>query len=153
MILGILLAISVAGNGLLAKLYVGSEKRVAAVTQAFASFKAQVKVEGDEAQKKADAQKMFDKLKKDTADAENVATVARLTTDIAKLRNDRDSARGGFVPPAPSGSKRPDLSCYDRAALESSLGGFIAEVRGLADEGTAATVNLDTARRWAQTLP
>ena len=149
-ILGILLAISLAGNGILAKLYINSEKEVARVTQAFNSFKAHVKVEGEEAAKKAKEQEMSDKLRRDTANAENKAIVASLNASIVKLRHDRDSARSGFVPPAPSGSNRPDLSCYDRPALESALGGFIAEIRGLADEGTAATVDLDTAKKWAQ---
>ena len=149
-ILGLLLALAVAGDALLAKLYVGAKQDVARVQQAYDSFKAQVKVEGEEAQKKAAAQEMSDKLRKDTADAENKATVASLTADIAKLRHDRDSARGDFLPAAPAGSSRPDLSCYDRAALESALGGFIAEIRGYADEGAAATVDLDTAKKWAQ---
>ena len=54
-ILGILLALSVAANGILAKLYVGAREDVARVTQAFASFKAQVKVEGEQAAAKAKA--------------------------------------------------------------------------------------------------
>lgn len=150
LILGVLLALSVAGNGILFKLYIGAEKEVARVTQAFASFKAQVKVEGEEAQKKADAQKAADLQRKKDADDEHAKTVAALNADIGKLRHDRDGARGGFVSPAPAGASRPDLSCYDRAALESALGGFIAEIRGFADEGSAATVDLNTAKTWAQ---
>ena len=152
-ILAILLALAVAGDALLAKLYTGALKDVARIQQAYDSFKAQVKVEGEEAQKKAKVQEMANQLRKDTADAEHKVTVAALTADIAKLRHDRDSARGDFLPPAPSGSSRPDLSCYDRAALESALGGFIAEVRGFADEGAAATVDLNTAKSWAQARP
>lgn len=149
-ILVILLALATAGDALLAKLYVGAKSQVAAETQKYDSFVADVKVMGQKAQDAATLKAASDKLAKDTADAENAATVARLNTDIAKLRADADRARGGFVPAAPAGSSRPDLACYDRATLESALGGFVAGVRGLADEGAAATVDLNTARKWAQ---
>ena len=152
LIMGILLALSVAGNAILSKLYVGAKQDVARVTQAYDSFKAQVKVEGDKAATVAKAKEMSDKLAKDTADAENKATVAALNTAITKLRSDSDRARGSLVPPAPAGSKRPDLACFDRAALESADGIFLAEVRGIADKGTTATVNLATASKWATSL-
>lgn len=149
-IFGVVLAIALAGDALLARLYIGAKQDVARVQQAFDSFKAQVKVEGERAAAKAKAQEMSDKLRRDTADGEHKATVAALIADISRLRHDRDSARGGFVPPAPSGAKRPELACYDRAALESAIGGFVAGLRGLADEGAAATVDLNTAKSWAQ---
>ena len=153
-ILGILLAISVAGNALLAKLYVGAREDVARITQAFNSFKAQVKVEGETAQKKAAATEMADKLKKDTADAENAATVARLNADIGKLRRDRDRARGSIVPPAPAGSGcPPEQACFDRAGLELALRDFVAGTRGLADQAAAVEADLNTAKRWAQATP
>lgn len=150
-ILGILLAISVAGNAVLAKLYVGAREDVARITQAFNSFKAQVKVEGEAAAKKAAVTEMADKLKKDTADAENAATVARLTADIGKLRRDRDRARSSLVPAAPAGSVcPPEQACFERTGLESALRDLVAGVRGLADEGAALEADLNTAREWAQ---
>ena len=150
LILGILLALSVAANGILSKLYVGAKEDVARVQQAFDSFKAQVKVEGEAAQKKADAEIAAHKLAKEQADAENVKTVSTLNASISKLRHDADSARGSWVPAAASSSNRPDVSCFDKSALESALGGFVKDLRGFADEGAAATVDLDTAKRWAQ---
>ena len=150
-ILAILLALSVAANGVLAKLYVGAREDLAAEKQAFASFKDQVKVIGEKAEREAAATKMADKLAKDTADAENAAAVARLNTAVAKLRRERDSARGSIVPAAPAGSKCPDeQACFDRASLESALRELAAGVRGLADEGAALEADLNTARKWAQ---
>ena len=150
-ILAILLALSVAANGVLAKLYVGAREDLAAEKQAFASFKDQVKVIGEKAEREAAATKMADKLAKDTADAENAAAVARLNTAVAKLRRERDSARGSIVPAAPAGSKCPDeQACFDRPGLESALRELAAGVRGLADEGAALEADLNTARKWAQ---
>ncbi len=151
-ILGIALAISLAGNLLLGKLYVGAKQEVARVQQAYDSFVAQEKTLGEVAQKKADAQKADDDKRKRTADAENVATVARLNADIGKLRRERDSRSGGnILSSAPSGSGCPaNQACFDRAGLESALRDYRTEIRGLADQAAALEADLNTARKWAQ---
>lgn len=149
-ILGILLAISVAGNGLLAKLYVGAKEDLAAETQRFKSFKAQVQVEGEKAEKEAKERTAAEKKEKENADAENARTVAAHLSTIAELRHQRDSARRAFLSTPPTGSKCPDgQTCFDRADYLGAHGILVKGVRGLADEGTAVTDDLNTAKRWA----
>ena len=150
-ILALLLALSVASDALLAKLYVGSQKEVARVQQAYDSFVAQVKVQGEEAQKKAAATEMADKLRKDTADAENKATAAANARTIAELRHQRDSATRGFLSSTPANSRcPPEQTCFNAAELQRAYGEHVKVLRGLADEGTAVVTDLDTARKWAQ---
>lgn len=149
-ILGILLAISVAGNGLLAKLYVGAKEDLAAETQRFKSFKAQVQVEGEKAEKEAKERTAAELKSKETADAENARTVAANARTIAELRHQRDSARSAFLSAAPTGSKCADnQACFDRAEYVRAHGELVKSLRGFADEGTAVTTDLDTAKRWA----
>lgn len=119
----------------------------------FDAFRTQVAYAGKLAQIAADKEIAAGKLAKENADAENSRTHAADIATIASLRRERDSARRSAVPAAPAGSSRPDLACFERTALESALGGFIAEIRGLADEGTAATVDLNTAKLWAKKGP
>lgn len=123
---------------------------VVRVQALFDAFKAQVAAEGEKARADAILREKADQQRKDTADAEHQRNIAALQRDISRMRRERDSARGSIVPPAPAGSTRTDLACFDRTALESAFRGFVAEVRGLVDEGAKATVELDTARRWAQ---
>lgn len=114
----------------------------------FDKFVAKTEALGIAAQAKADQQKADDKLAKEKADATNAQTVTALAATITGLRNSRPA--GNLVPAAPAGSKRPDLICFDREAYKSAYGGLVKDLRGIADEGTAATVNLDTAKLWAQ---
>ncbi len=111
-------------------------------------FVAKVEAQGEQAKAEAKKKTDEDKLNKDNADESNRKTVASLVSTINSLRAQRPA--GGNVPPVPAGSKRPDLICFDREAYKSAYGGLVKDVRGLADEGTAATINLDTAKSWAQ---
>ncbi len=149
-IMAILLAISVAGNALLGKLYVGAKQEVARVQQAYDSFTAQVKVAGEEAQKKADTQKMADKLLKDTADAENAATVARLTADIGKLRRERDSRAGGnVVPTTQACTASPEAIKRYATEYQSAYRDLVAGLREQGDRGSKAVTDLNTSKDWA----
>lgn len=150
-ILAILLALAVAGDGLLAKLYVSAREDVARVQQAFESFKAEEKALGEKAARETAAKEAADKLAKDTADAENKTAVAALNSRIAELRHQRDSSRSAFLSKAPAGSVCPQgQACFDRPEFERAYGDFVKSVRGLADEGTAMTMDLDTAKMWAR---
>lgn len=120
----------------------------AKVQSDFDKFKADTAKAGEVAQAKASDQTKADKLAKDQADADHARTVAALNLTIDGLRKQRPP--GSFVPAAPAGASRPDLICFDRAAYSAADGDFTAGARGLADEGTAATIDLDTAKRWAQ---
>jgi len=85
---------------------------------------------------------------KEQADHENKRTIDSLRADIKRLRNERASTN--FLPPAAPGASRPELACFDRTELERTLQQFDNEVTGLIAEGDEATVNLDTAKLWAQ---
>ena len=132
----------------------GPKAQLAAKTAQMDAFVAQTRTLGEQAQKAADARKLADQQAKETADAQNAAAVAANNATVSKLRHDLAARTNShYLPPAPPASSRPDLACYDRAALELALGKFIGDVRGLADEGTKATIDLVTAKNWAkQTL-
>jgi hypothetical protein len=150
-ILGILLAISVAGNALLAKLYVGAREDVAAITQKHSSFVAGVKVAGEKAEKDAKDRTAAEKLSKEKADAENAKTAAANAAAIAVVRHQRDSARSAFLSSTPPGSRCPDgQACFNRAEYQRAYGKLVADLRAIADEGTAVATDLNTARKWAQ---
>lgn len=111
-------------------------------------FVEQVKSVGELAEVEAKRiEDKYDQLKKD-ADRENKLALDTLRADIKRMRNERPG--GSFVPAAAAGSIRPDLTCYNRTEFVSAIGRLVDGVRGLTDEGSAATVNLNTARAWAQ---
>ena len=116
----------------------------------FTAFKAKVAAEGEAAKVKAKAQEQVDKQAKEKADEDHKTAVAALTADIASLR--RASTRGRTVPPAPTTSSRPDLACFDRALLGEAVDGFLGDVSNQVAAGAAATVDLNNARAWAQSL-
>lgn len=150
-ILALLLFLSVVGNGILSKLYVGAREDVAREKQAYTSHLAQDKVLGDEAKKKADETKAADDKRKRDADAENKATAAATARTIAELRHQRDSATRGFLSSTPANSRCPDgQTCFDAAEFQRAYGDHVKRLRVLADEGTAVTTDLDTARKWAR---
>src|SRR6185295_17263030 len=88
-----------------------------------------------------------DKDRKRKADEENKHTRADLAAVTRKLR---ERPGGGQLPPAPADTKRPQLACFDRAELERAYGELVKELRGGADEGSACTVDLNTAKAWGQ---
>jgi hypothetical protein len=153
LIMGILLALSLAGNALLSKLYVGAKQDVARVEQAYNSFKAQVKVEGETAAKKAAEDIAAHKLAKEKADAENVKTKSDLAGLYAAYRSLRDStirASSGILPAASPGAASPQTITFDRTGLDRALSGFDKGVTGLIERGDKAIVDLNTAKAWAQ---
>ena len=103
-----------------------------------------------EAQKQSDAKALEDRQAKEKADAENLAAISKLMSDIRRVRDERDR-KPNVVPAAPASSKcPPDQACFDRAGLESALRDYRAEIRGLADQAAALETDLNTARKWAQ---
>lgn len=111
-------------------------------------FVEQVKSVGELAEVEAKRIEADHKRLKEVADNENKLALDTLRADIKRMRNERPS--GSFVPAAASGSSRPDLACYDRTEFVGAVGRVIDGVRGLADEGSTTTVNLNTAKVWAQ---
>ena len=123
-----------------------------AIQAQFDQFKAQVRLEGEAAQKAANEKAAHDKQAKENADAENRKTLAALHADIIRLRHERDDSHKNLVPAAASSPADTASACFGREALESALRGLLAEIRGLIDEGSEAEMNLNTAKLWAQGL-
>jgi len=115
-------------------------------------FKGGVAALGEAAKLAADKEARRTKLAKEKADEANRYVHDNNLAVIERLRRDADGARSGGVPPAPAASGRPDLVCFDRTEYQRAYGGLVKEVRGLADEGTAATVDLDTGKAWIKSL-
>ena len=122
--------------------------RLDTVKAEFAGFMSTTRVLGEAAKKAAAEQTARDLKAKQGADHENQTAIATLRADIERLRRARAGA--SYVPPAAAGASRPDLACFDRAELERAIRTLDSEVQGYVDQGSEATVNLDTARRWAQ---
>ncbi len=146
--LGVLLAVlGIAGAGA----YVNGARWSAKYEQLrteHVAFKAQVAVLGEQAKEAAVRKAAYDAKLKARIDDENKRIAAALRTDVARLRHERDAARGSLVPPVSADAGRPDLACFDRTGLESALREFVDEIRGFVDEGAKATLDLDTAKRW-----
>jgi hypothetical protein len=87
-------------------------------------------------------------LLKEEADEENRMERDRLRRTIEQLRARRPSTV--FLPAPGASAGDPDLACFDRPLVERAYGTLVRGLRELADEGSAATVDLDTAKRWAQ---
>lgn len=119
----------------------------------FTTFKATVAAKGEQARQQAVLQQKQDKKRKDDADKRYAQTVAALDANIRGLRAAADS-RSYSLPAAPATSSRPDLACFDREQYQREMGILDARLlqgsRNLADEGTTATVGLDTGKTWAQ---
>lgn len=113
----------------------------------YVTFQAQVEAQGKVAQAAADKQKAADIAAKEKADAENKQAVAGLQSDLDRLRHQHPP--GHTVPPAPAGTSRADLACFDRTLLGAAVDNLLADLQGQAASGAAATVDLNSAKRWA----
>ena len=111
------------------------------------AFVATTKAQGEAAKKLADATAAEDKRKKESSDHEYQTTIASLRADVKRMRDARAGSR--FVPAAPTGSRRVDLACFDRAELERTIRDFDTAIQGLVDQGSADAVGLNVARSWA----
>jgi len=122
--------------------------RLDTVKAEYKGFVTKVDAAGQAAKVQAERITAADKLNKEKADNEHKIAIDQLTADIERLRNARASR--GYVPPAPAGSGRPDLACFDRGSIEQALRQFDAEVNGLIAEGDENTLALKIARTWAK---
>ena len=122
--------------------------RLEAVKQEYATFKAEVKVLGEAAQKVADAQKAADKLKKEKADAYSKKEIAGLADTVKRLHDER--ARSSLLPAPSSSSRSPEIASFDRTQLDGALSSFVEGAANLVTEGNQAVVDLNAAKLWAQ---
>lgn len=115
----------------------------------YSDFRREIAVAAQAAAEQALKRTIADEKRKEESDAAHAKTVATLTDSIGRLRLERDDARSRFLPPTAAAPDRPDLACFDRAEYLGAYRDLVSEVRGPADEGTAATVDLDAAKGWA----
>lgn len=114
------------------------------------AYVATVTAQGVAAKKLADMQAQNAKRIKENSDHAYQTAIARLNSDVRRLRDDR--SRTSYVPAAPAGSGRADLACFDRAELERALQHLDAGLSGLIAEGDADAVGLSAVRDWANQL-
>lgn len=129
-----------------AKMHAHDQARYDALEAQFEAFKDKTAALGREAKAAAVAKEAADKKRKEDADAENTAALAALADTIGKLRS---RPGRGVLPAGPASPGGADVACFDRPAIERAYGGLVAGLRVLGDEGAKATVDLNTARRWA----
>ena len=122
--------------------------RLALSEAAYDSFVAQTKALGDVQNEKVKAADQLHASIVKEKDHENSALHDKLSTTSKRVRD--TNTRGSLVPQNPAGSASPNLACFDRAEFERALGDLAGQLRAGADEGAAAAVGLDAARRWAQ---
>ena len=124
------------------------KQRYEALKQEYEQFKGGVEALGQAAKKKADQDAAADKARQEKTDADHKRIHDADAATIARLRARHPSS--SFVPPAPAASSRPELACFDRADYSRADGVFTEGARRLADEGAAATLDLNSAKAWAQ---
>jgi predicted phage gp36 major capsid-like protein len=120
----------------------------------FASFRDKVKAEGELAKAEATKQLTEGINRKQEADNENARLRSSLNDTTKRMRDAiaAASASRSTVPPAPAASARPDLACFDRAGLDAALAGYRQDLLGIIAEGASAVLDLDTAKKWAQSV-
>lgn len=119
----------------------------------FNAFKGAVAALGEQAKREAAAKEASDRANKEKADAENAKTrrdLAGVYDAYRKLRDARGASGGGLSIPGPITSG-PAGTCFDPAQLRGALRALDEGILGIAQTGDQAVIDLDTAKRWAQT--
>lgn len=124
------------------------KQRYEALKAEYEQFKGGVKALGEAAKKAAAEKEAADIKRKADTDALHQAAVDALNADLRRLRNQRSPSGG--LPQAPAASSRPDLACFDRPLLAGALRALDGDFQEIAGEGAAATIDLNSAKAWAQ---
>ena len=121
--------------------------RLEAVKQEYEGFKAQVKANGEAAEKAAKAKEASDKAIKEKIDNET----SQLRTTAANLaRQLRDNrAASSFLPATGSPSGSPQSITFDRAKLERAIQQLDDGVSQIVARGDQAVVDLNLSLKWA----
>ena len=124
--------------------------RLEAVRNEYEAFKAQVRANGEAAERAAKAKEASDKAIKEKIDNET----SQLRTTAANLaRQLRDSrSASGYLPPASATSASPDAITFDRAKLERTIQQLDEGVSGLIARGDQAVIDLNLSLKWAQAI-
>jgi hypothetical protein len=127
--------------GLLVLTVISYYKHCESVKERFDTFKAEVKVKGEEQERITKEVIARNQKEKERADEMYKRSIARLERDIKRLR---DSSNRSVVPPAPAEARDPSRATFDRAELDRALGAFIGDVTGITEEGAKAVEGLDS---------
>lgn len=122
--------------------------RLDALRARYASFVAQTKILGEQAEKEAFAKSAQDKLKKERYDAQHKKDVAA-NADLAKRLRESYSSQSTVSQLSPS-TGRPDLACFARTELDAAIGGYQSDVLGITEKGSAATIDLNIGKAWVK---
>lgn len=144
-IIGLALALGLMGIAL--KLQIS---RLNACKAEFKAFQAQVEVLGKQAEENARKRDLETKQAKEKADHENTVLRTKLADTAKRLRD--TSTRSSYLSQVPPSAGNPETTCFDRAKLDAAFRDFRAGISELAIEGEQATIDLDTAKKWAQGL-
>jgi hypothetical protein len=107
----------------------------------YSTFKAEVKVRGEEQERITKEVIARNQKEKERADEMYKRNLARLERDIKRLR---DSSNRSVVPPAPAEARDPSRATFDRAELDRTLRSFIDGTTDLIGEGAKAVEGLDS---------
>lgn len=107
---------------------------------------AKLEVQAEAARKETERKIAEGKKDKERADESHKRTVARLSRDLKRLR---DNPPGSFLPAPAPGSASPDRATVSRSEFDRALREHREAVIGLLAEGDQGIAGLDTAREWA----
>lgn len=113
----------------------------------YADFRREVAKAAQAAAEQSLQKTIADEKRKEESDAENLRLRADLAATTRRLRDARASV--SFVPAPAANAPDPAIACFDRSQLDGALRKLDSDVQGLIDEGAAALIDLDTAKRWA----
>ena len=120
---------------------------------AFAAYRGGVEALGKAQEERTRDRIALDKARKETADAQLVATTTAWAAAIDRVRREAGPV-AGVVPPAPADAVRPDRACFDREELERGIRDSMEELRAatrrVVEKGDQTRLRLDSALRWAQ---
>jgi hypothetical protein len=107
----------------------------------YSTFKAEVKVRGEEQERITKEVIARNQKEKERTDEMYKRNLARLERDVKRLR---DSANRSVLPAAPAEARDPSRATFDRAELDRALREFIGETAAIAGEGAKAVEGLDS---------
>jgi len=125
-------------------------KRVENIKAEYAAFVSNVKLLGEQAEKKAREEEAQNRKRKEASDRENAINRSRIADLSRQLREQR--SRTGILPGASPGSASPQTACFSRPELERALQSLDAGVSTLLAEGDAAIVDLNSVKSWATAI-
>ena len=149
------LVVAIAGFGAY-KMHQYDQKKYDALKREYDTFKGGVAALGAAA--KIVKEQTDARLEKAKTDADKILAdaISSNASNLARMRKQRDDARGRILPNPTADTRRTDLYCADRAIFEQGMGDALRLIReggrGLADKGTENTLRLSTAIDWARSI-